>query len=135
MSEAPAESVVQQSVAKGTSMGAAVLLVTVGVLEFLQGISAVAKDDVFVVGLQYTYKFDVTAWGWIHLVLGVLVTIVGAVLFTGATWARVGAVVICAVSIIVNFLWLPYYPLWAILIIALNTVVIWAVTTWHPEKV
>ncbi|MDH6281581.1 uncharacterized protein (DUF983 family) [Rhodococcus sp. LBL1] len=135
MSEVPAESVVEQSVAKGTSMGAAVLLVTVGVLEFLQGISAVAKDDVFVVGLQYTYKFDVTAWGWIHLVLGVLVTIVGAVLFTGATWARVGAVVICAVSIIVNFLWLPYYPLWAILIIALNTVVIWAVTTWHPEKV
>lgn len=135
MSEVSGESIVQQSVAKGTSMGAAVLLVTVGVLEFLQGISAVAKDDVFVVGLQYTYKFDVTVWGWIHLVLGVLVTLVGAMLFTGATWARIGAVVICAVSIIVNFLWLPYYPLWAILIIALNTVVIWAVTTWNPKEV
>ncbi|GAB2660501.1 hypothetical protein GCM10027068_45700 [Prescottella soli] len=135
MSPEPGEAVVEQSVAKGTSMGAAVLLVTVGALEFLQGISAVAKDDVFVIGLQYTYKFDVTVWGWIHLVLGVLVAVVGGVLFTGATWARVGAVVICAVSIIVNFLWLPYYPLWAILIIALNTVVIWAVTTWHPEKV
>ncbi|RVW08190.1 hypothetical protein EGT67_17435 [Prescottella agglutinans] len=135
MSEKPEDSIVQQSVAKGTSMGAAVLLVTAGVLEFLQGISAVAKDDVFVVGLEYTYKFDVTAWGWIHLVLGAIVAIIGAVLFTGATWARVGAVVVCAVSIIVNFLWLPYYPLWAILIIALNTVVIWAVTTWNPEKV
>ena len=135
MSEQSGESIVQQSVAKGTSMGAAVLLVTVGVLEILQGISAVAKDDVFVVGLQYTYKFDITAWGWVHLVVGIIVAAIGAVLFTGATWARVAAVVICAVSIIVNFLWLPYYPLWAILIIALDTVVIWAVTTWHPKEV
>lgn len=134
MSVESGDSIVQQSVAKGTSMGAAVLLVTVGVLEFLQGISAVAKDDVFVVGVEYAYKFDLTAWGWIHLVLGVIVALIGAVLFTGATWARVGAVVVCAVSIIVNFLWLPYYPLWAILIIALNTVVIWAVTTWHPKE-
>lgn len=129
------DSLVKKAVAKGTSMGGAVLLVTVGVLEFLQGISAIAKDDVIVVGIEYTYQFDVTTWGWFHLIFGVIVAAVGAVLFTGATWARVGAMILCALSIFVNFLWLPYYPLWAITIIALNAVVIWAVATWNPDEI
>ncbi|TSD48971.1 hypothetical protein FFI94_024390 [Rhodococcus sp. KBS0724] len=124
---------VQQRVAKGATMGGAVLLVTVGVLEFLQGISAIKKDEVFVVGPEYAYQFDLTVWGWIHLVLGVVVAVVGVTLFTGSIWSRVGALVICGVSILVNFLWLPYYPWWATTIIALNVFVIWAVTTWNRE--
>ncbi|MGV9869723.1 DUF7144 family membrane protein [Rhodococcus koreensis] len=129
------ESLVKQGVAKGTAMGGAVLLVTVGVLEFLQGISAVAKDEVILVGAEYTYKFDVTAWGWIHLVLGAVVAAVGVGLFAGVIWARISAPIICGLSIVVNFLWLPYQPWWAITIIALNAVVIWAVATWDPAKI
>jgi hypothetical protein len=68
-------------------------------------------------------------------VLGVIVAGIGAALFTGASWASVGAMTICAVSIFVNFLWLPYYPWWSITIIALNAVVIWAVATWNPEVI
>lgn len=128
------ESVVERGVAQGSAMGGAVLLVTVGVLELLQGLSAISKDEVIVTGVDYTYQFDLTAWGWTHLVLGAIVTAAGIALFTGATWARGGAMVICAISIIVNFLWLPYYPMWAITIIALNAVVIWAVSTWHPDR-
>ncbi len=116
-------------------MGGAVLLVTIGVLEVLQGLSAIAKDEVIVTGIDYTYQFDLTSWGWTHLVLGVIITAVGIALFTGASWARVGAIVICAVSILVNFLWLPYYPMWAITIIALNAVVIWAVSAWRGGTV
>ncbi|MFC0451203.1 DUF7144 family membrane protein [Rhodococcus jostii] len=125
------DSLVKQGVAQGTAMGGAVLLVTVGVLEVLQGLSAIAKDEVFVTGVDYTYEFDFTAWGWTHLIVGAIVTAIGVALFTGATWARLGAMVICAVSIFVNFLWLPYYPMWAITIIALNAVVIWAVSRWN----
>jgi len=128
------ESVVKRDVVQGSARGGAVLLVTVGILEVLQGLSAIAKDEVIVTGIDYTYQFDLTAWGWTHLVLGAIVTAAGIALFTGAAWARVGAMVICAVSILVNFLWLPYYPMWAITIIALNAVVIWAVSTWHPDK-
>ena len=128
------ETVVEQAVAKGTALGGAVLLVTVGVLEFLQGLSAVSSDAVLTVGIGYAYELSSTAWGWIHIVLGVVVTAVGAVLFTGATWARFSAMALCALSILVNFLWLPHYPLWAISIVVLNTVVIWAVATWNPEK-
>lgn len=63
-----------------------------------------------------------------------MVTVVGAALFTGRVWARLCALVICAVSIVVNFLWLPHYPTWAIPIIALDAVVIWAVATWSPQQ-
>ncbi|EME19454.1 hypothetical protein AS590_29380 [Prescottella equi] len=125
---------VKQGFAVGTSIGAAVILVTVGIVQFFQGLAAVAENEVFVVGIDYVYQFDLTTWGWIHLVLGALVALVGLALFTGAAWARVSAVVICAISIIANFLWLPYYPWWSTLIIALNIVVIWAVSTWKPTQ-
>jgi hypothetical protein len=128
------ESLVKQRVATGTSMGAAVILVTVGALQVLQGISAVAEDEAIVRGIEYTYKFDLTTWGWIHIVLGAIVAVVGGALFTGAAWARASALVIAAVSILANFLWLPYYPWWSITIIALDVVVIWAVSTWLPEQ-
>ncbi len=99
-----------------------------------QGIAAVASDDLLVIGVEYTYQFDTTAWGWIHIVLGVVLVISAIGLMTGATWARVVAVCIAALSILANFLWLPYYPLWSILIIALDVVVIWAVTTWDTAR-
>ncbi|MDH6677751.1 hypothetical protein M2284_001950 [Rhodococcus sp. LBL1] len=123
----------KQGFAAGTSIAAAIILMTVGILEIFQGISALAKDDVFVVGPQYVYQFNLTTWGWIHLVLGIVVVLVGLALLTGATWARVCAIILAALSIIANFLWIPWYPMWSILIIALDIVVIWAVSTWHPE--
>lgn len=125
---------VKQGVAAGTSIGAAIILVTVGVLQLLQGIAAVAENEMFVVGIEYIYKFDLTTWGWIHIVLGAVITLVGFALFTGASWARVSAIILAAVSILANFLWLPYYPGWSILIIALDVVVIWAIATWNPDR-
>lgn len=100
---------VKQGFAAGTSLAAAILLLTVGVISFFQGIAAVASDDLLVIGVEYTYQFDTTAWGWIHIVLGVVLVISAIGLMTGATWARVVAVCIAALSILANFLWLPYY--------------------------
>lgn len=119
--------------AAGATIAAALLLLTAGTLGLLQGIAAVAKDDVFVVGVNYTYKFDITAWGWIHIALGIIGILVAFGLFSGAAWARICAIGIAALSIVANFLWMPYYPLWAILVIALDVVVIWAVSTWRVE--
>ncbi|MEV0032906.1 hypothetical protein [Nocardia sp. NPDC050793] len=123
---------VRQGIAAGTSIGAAILLLTVGVLQIFEGISAVVDDELFVVGVEYVYKFDISTWGWIHIVLGVILVICSIGLMTGSTWGKVAAIVIAALAIIANFLWLPYYPYWSILIIALSIVVIWAVSTWRP---
>lgn len=128
-------SAAKQGLAAGTTIAAGLLLATVGVLQFLEGIAAVAKDDIIVVGVNYTYNWNVTAWGWIHIVLGILVALTGFALMTGAAWARIIAIFIAAVSIIANFLWLPHYPLWSIAIIVLDVVVIWAVSTWNTDRV
>ncbi|NNH71178.1 hypothetical protein HLB23_15100 [Nocardia uniformis] len=125
---------VRQGVAAGVSIGAAVLLLTAGVLSLLEGIAAVAKDDLFVAGPSYIYRMDITSWGWIHILVGALLIISAIALMTGALWARITAIGLAALSIISNFLWLPYYPLWSILIIALDIVVIWALATWNPDK-
>lgn len=128
------DTVVEQAVAKGTALGGAVLLVTVGLLQAFQGLSAVVGDNVLDLDTDYRFQLGETEWGWTHVVLGLFVAVAGVALFTGRTWARVAAMAICSLSILVNFLWLPNYPMWAISIIALNAVVIWAVATWNPEK-
>ncbi|MGW6427173.1 DUF7144 family membrane protein [Nocardia sp. NPDC055053] len=125
---------VREGIAAGTSIGAGILLAVVGVLQILEGISAVAKDDLIVVGPEYLYQFDLTSWGWWHIIFGAIAVIVAIGLLAGQTWGRVLAMVIAAISIIANFLWLPYYPWWSILIIIINIVVIWAVATWHPNN-
>lgn len=125
---------VKQSFAEGISLGAAILLITVGILQLLEGISAVAADDIVIVGANYTYSWSITAWGWVHVVIGILVALVGGALITGATWARVAAVSLVSLSILVNFLWLPHNPWWSIIIIALDVVVIWAVSTWSNDR-
>ncbi|MFF0456308.1 hypothetical protein [Nocardia africana] len=134
MTTTPQEHPVRQGIAAGTSIGAAILLVTVGVLSILEGISAVANDKLFVVGVDYVYQFDTTPWGWIHIVLGILLVIAALGLMAGTTWGRIVAMTLAALSILANFLWLPYYPAWSILVIALNVVVIWAVATWNPGR-
>ncbi|MEU2040401.1 DUF7144 family membrane protein [Nocardia niwae] len=124
---------VEQGIAAGTSIGAAIIMTTIGLLQFFQGIAAVAQDELIVQGPRYTFAFDSTAWGWVHIVVGAVMAATGIALITGVAWARVTAIVIAALSILSNFLWLPYYPWWSTLIIALDVVVIWAISTWNPQ--
>ncbi|MEU8895856.1 hypothetical protein [Nocardia sp. NPDC048505] len=125
----------RRAAAAGTSIAAAILLLTVGVISILQGISAIAADQLYVAGFEYIYRFDTTAWGWTHTGLGILLSLCAIGLLYGATWARAAAIFLAALSIIGNFLSLPYYPAWSILIIVLDVVVIWAVATWRPDRV
>ncbi|SCF66723.1 hypothetical protein [Streptomyces sp. Ncost-T10-10d] len=115
--------------AAGGIMFAGVLLLVDGVFGVIKGISGIASDEVYARLSNYTFKFDVAAWGWIHLVFGVLLGFVGWGILKGATWARVTGVVLAAVSLVLNFMWLPYQPIWAIISIAIDTFVIWALCT------
>ncbi|WP_329113437.1 DUF7144 family membrane protein [Streptomyces sp. NBC_01353] len=110
----------------GWMLFAAVIMIFGGVMMLLGGISALAKDDVFLATRNYVYELDLTGWGWVHLILGIVITLAGIALFSGATWARVVGVMLAGLSMIANFMWLPYTPWWALLIIALDVVVIWA---------
>ena len=107
---------------------AGILMVMVGFFHAIQGLVALFNDEFFVVGEEYIFKFDVTTWGWIHLIAGTIVALAGMALFQGAVWARTLAVAMACVSILASFLWLPFYPLWSMVVIAFDAFVIWALT-------
>ncbi|MEU2245177.1 hypothetical protein ABZ572_38020 [Streptomyces sp. NPDC018338] len=115
--------------AGGGTVFAAVLLSLSGVLAVLQGITAIAKDDVYTRVGNYVFEFDLTAWGWIHLVLGIVVVLTAVGLFMGSNWARAAGICLAGLSVIANFMWLPYQPWWALTILAIDVFVIWALCT------
>jgi hypothetical protein len=127
----------QGSAARAWSRGglvfAATMLLMVGVFQIFQGIAAIIQDQFFIMTPNYAYTIDTTAWGWIHLGLGVLMGAAGFFLFTGKMWARVLGIAIAGLSAIANFTFLPYYPPWALVIIALDVFVIWALATVKME--
>ena len=107
---------------------ASVILMIAGVFQSLAGLAAIFNDEVFVTTEDYLLKADVSAWGWVHLSLGIVLFLAGLFLLQGAVWARTIAVVLASLSAIANFLWLPVQPWWAIIMITLNIFIIWAVT-------
>ena len=116
----------RSGVAVGFTYFAAIMMMLSGGFEILQGLSAIIRKNLYVVNKDYIYKISVNGWGWIHLILGVIVLLAGIALLGGASWARIVGIAMAALIAIANFLWLPYYPVWAIVLIALNVVVIWA---------
>ena len=115
----------------GTAVGfilfAAIMLIMVGCFQALQGLIAILENEFYVVTRNYLFQFDATTWGWIHLLLGLLVAFAGWGLLSGRTWARTVAIFLAVLSAISNFLFIPYYPFWSLLIITLDVFVIWAV--------
>lgn len=121
--------------ASGGVVFAATTLVMVGVWQAIMGIAAIANDELFVIGRDYTYEIDTTVWGWIHLILGVLALVAGFYLFANAPlWARAVGIGIAALSAINQFIFLPYYPLWALTVIALDVFVIWSLATVNSRQ-
>ena len=123
-----------QVFAASATFAAGTLLLTCALLTLFLGISAVVNAGLFVIGPNYVYKFSTAGWGWAHIVLAIVMGAVAFGLFFGSIWARVAAIVMASLSIVVMFVSLPYYPLWSIVVIALDVVVIWAVATWHTSQ-
>ena len=114
--------------AVGLTAFAACVLMIGGIFQAISGLVAIVDNEFYVVTRNYFLEFDVTAWGWIHLVLGIVVAVAGFMILRGAVWARMVGVVVAVISAIANFAFIPYYPVWSLLIIALNIAVIWALT-------
>jgi hypothetical protein len=107
---------------------AATMLVLIGVFQALTGLVALFNDEFYVVAQNYTFDLDVSAWGWIHLIIGLAVLATGMGLFARKAWAGVAAIMLCMLSALANFFFIPYYPIWSLLVIGLNIWVIWALT-------
>src|SRR5215208_7706091 len=112
--------------AVGFILFAAIMMIMVGIWQALQGLIAIFENEFYVATRNYLFQFDATTWGWVHLILGLVVAFAGYGLLSGRTWARAAAIALALLSAIANFLFIPYYPFWALLIIALDIFVIWA---------
>ncbi|MDX3575687.1 MULTISPECIES: hypothetical protein [unclassified Streptomyces] len=112
-----------------------VLMFVSGVLAVFQGIAAIAEDDVYSRVGSYVYEMNLTGWGWVLLIVGIVATATGWALLMGvekAEWARISGIVLASLSLILQFLFLPYAPVWAVIQIAIDVFVIWALASYRP---
>jgi hypothetical protein len=113
----------------GWTYFAAFIMMMVGVWHAIAGLAAIFQDDVVVLAGDYFFKLSTTGWGWIHLIIGIVIVLAGFGLFSGAVWARTVGVIMAVVSGISAFAWLPYQPFWSLLMGFAAISVIWALTT------
>jgi hypothetical protein len=112
----------------GWTWFAAVMMWLLGAFNAMAGLVAIANEEFYVITPDYLFQFDVTTWGWINLILGIVVFVAGVYLLSGQVWARTVGVFMAFLAILANFAWLPWYPVWSILMIAVGGFVIWALT-------
>jgi hypothetical protein len=110
----------------GPAQFGGIILMVSGPLSILLGVTGIARDHIFVLANGYAYRFDLTAWGWIHLVVGVALTLAGVGVLAGKSWGRWTGVTVAAISLVTQFMFIPYYPVWAISVMVLDLLIIWS---------
>ncbi|WP_406339634.1 hypothetical protein [Streptomyces sp. NBC_00649] len=119
------ESPAGNEVITGATLFAVVTLLVSGPLSILLGASGIAGDTVFVSN-RYAYRFDLTAWGWLHLLIGVALVVAGLGVAAGKTWGRGAGICVAAISLITQFMFIPYYPAWSITVMAIDLLIVWS---------
>jgi len=111
-----------------------VLMTMIGVFQAMMGLVALFEDDYYLVGREgLMLTVDYTSWGWVHLILGIVVLLAGFGVMAGQMWARVVGVILAALSAVVNVAFLAAYPVWSIVVITLDVLVIYALTVHGGE--
>jgi hypothetical protein len=126
----------QSSAWSGWVIFAAAVMFTIGAIDIIQGIVALAKDGTYLIpesGLLVTTNF--TTWGWALIIWGIVMMLAAAALFAGKEWGRWFAIVVIIVNGIGQIAWFPAYPLWSLLAIGLEIAVLYALTAgWKAAR-
>ena len=115
--------------ALGFTALAAVLMLLSGGANILEGIAGVIRGPFFVSLPHYTYNITANHWGWIHIAAGIIVFLAGVALFMDKLWARAVGVALASLSLLMNLVYIPYFPAWSIVVIAIDAFIIWALLT------
>jgi hypothetical protein len=113
----------------GFTVLAGALMILGGLLGFFEGLVAIIRQSFYHTVSNYTFQFNVHGWGWITLILGVVVAAAGVCVLLGQKWAMALGIVLAVFGAIANFLFIPYYPIWSIIVIAMNIFIIWALAS------
>ena len=119
--------------ASGLIMFAGGMLVITGILQIFIGVTALVHDKVYDGTPQYLFAFDLTAWGWIQLIAGIAAICAGYGALRGLTWARIVGIAAAGISMVIQFAFIPHYPIWSVLVIAVDRVIIWGLATYRPD--
>ena len=119
--------------ASGLILFAGGMLVITGVLQIFVGTAALVHDQIYVGTPHYLFEFDLTGWGWAQLLTGILSVCAGYGALRGLTWARMVGIVLSGLSMIMQFTFIPHYPIWSFLVIALDAVVIYALAAYSRD--
>ena len=119
--------------AVGFILFAGIMMVMAGFFQAFSGLVALFQNEFYVATRNYLFQFDATSWGWIHLLLGIVVAAAGFAVMAGRTWGRVVGITLAMLSALANFAFIPYYPFWALTVIALDIFVIWALAAHGGE--
>jgi len=107
---------------------AGILAIMLGGFNIVEGFFALLNDKYVTLAAGTFYVFDRTGWGWLHIILGLILLLVGFGVLSGQTWARVSGIILCVIAAILQMLYLPIYPFWALINIALLVYVIYSLT-------
>ncbi|MDQ1040250.1 hypothetical protein QFZ75_006666 [Streptomyces sp. V3I8] len=110
------------------------MMAIVGAYQVFVGMGALMEDNFYTRSNDYPYDLDINVWGWVHLISGIVVLAAAFTVFKGRTWARVVGITVAALSALENFLFTPYYPVWSILIIAFDVLIIWSLATYGQAQ-
>ncbi len=116
------------SLAVGWTAFAGTIFIIGGIFQAMAGLVAIIDDQFFVVTNQYVFELSASSWGWTHLLWGLVIVLTGIGILTANTFARTIGVIVAGVTALINFAWLPYYPIWGIIMIFVSFSVIWALT-------
>lgn len=121
----------------GLSLFVGIMMVTLGVFQAIQGLAGLFANTVFVKSPDYVFAFNLTTWGWVHVVIGIVLIGTGFLIVMSKLVGRVLGITIVFVSGLANFASLPYYPLWSLILLALDVLIIWALATHDatPQKI
>lgn len=115
--------------ASGIALFAGIVLAVSASFQILEGISAISGDEILAAGEDYVFAIDLTAWGWFHLVFGLVALVTAIGVIARRSWGWLLGILVACLSMIANFAYLPIVPLWALTLIVLDAVVIWAFGT------
>jgi hypothetical protein len=110
----------------GLTAAAGTLMVLAGLWGVIVGTVALAHGHVFVSAPNYTFRYNIRSWGWVELIMGIVIFAAGVCIFLGMTWARILGAVLAVLDAVANFMFIPYQPVWSIVLIALDGFIIWA---------
>lgn len=111
----------------GLSLFAGIALLMSGLFSILLGVTGIARDHLFSPA-GYAFRFELTAWGWIHLVVGVVLVIAGVGVLADQSWGRGAGVAVAGISLVTQFMFIPYYPAWSISVMILDLLIMWTLS-------